>query len=81
MRRRILMVLLALGVVGGYGAGLASCAHHAHRCHAGWRANADGPCGGGRDGDARRNAGPPGPPGAPGHAQAGDARPRGPWHW
>lgn len=33
MRRKILIVLLALGTVGGFGAGFASL-HHRHRCHA-----------------------------------------------
>jgi hypothetical protein len=32
MRRRILIVLLALGTIGGYGAGIASL-----RCHGRWR--------------------------------------------
>jgi len=73
MRRKILMALLALGVVGGYGSGLASCAYHAHRWHGARGAMMHGPCGGG--GEARPSAGPPG------HAQAGDARPRGAWHW
>jgi hypothetical protein len=32
MKRRIVMALLALGVVGGYGAGIASAVHHHHAC-------------------------------------------------
>lgn len=90
MRRKILMALLAFGVVGGYGSGMASCAYHAHRWHAAHGAMMGGPCGAGASWDARPPAGPPGPAraddarppaGPPGHAQAGDARPRGPWHW
>jgi hypothetical protein len=34
MRRRIAIVLLALGTVGGYAAGFHSLHHHAHRCFA-----------------------------------------------
>ncbi|MFP2912857.1 hypothetical protein ACLESD_49205 [Pyxidicoccus sp. 3LFB2] len=34
MRRRLLVVLLALGTVGGYASGFASLARHRHRCHA-----------------------------------------------
>ncbi|MCP3140478.1 hypothetical protein [Pyxidicoccus xibeiensis] len=39
MRRRLLIVLLALGTFGGYASGFASLArHHRHRCHSsgGW---------------------------------------------
>lgn len=37
MRRRLLIVLLALGTVGGYASGFASVARyrHFHRCHGG----------------------------------------------
>lgn len=37
MRRRLLIVLLALGTVGGYASGFASVARHRHyhRCHGG----------------------------------------------
>ena len=65
MRRRILMVLLALGVVGGYGGGLASCAYRAH--HGGYCHGYDDS----RHDDGRARAG---------HAQAGDPQ-RGSWHW
>ncbi|WP_164012803.1 hypothetical protein [Pyxidicoccus trucidator] len=34
MRRRLLVVLLALGTVGGYASGFASVARHRYRCHA-----------------------------------------------
>ena len=34
MRRRLLVVLLALGTVGGYSSGFASVARHRYRCHA-----------------------------------------------
>lgn len=34
MRRRLLIVLLALGTVGGYSSGFASIARHRYRCHA-----------------------------------------------
>jgi hypothetical protein len=34
MRRRLLIVLLALGTVGGYASGFASVARHRHHCHA-----------------------------------------------
>lgn len=35
MRRRLLIVLLALGTVGGYTSGFASLARRHHRCHSG----------------------------------------------
>jgi hypothetical protein len=35
MRRRILVVLLALGTVGGYASGFSSLRHHA-QCHRAW---------------------------------------------
>ncbi|MFP2928010.1 hypothetical protein ACLESO_22980 [Pyxidicoccus sp. 3LG] len=36
MRRRLLIVLLALGTFGGYASGFASIArHHRYRCHSG----------------------------------------------
>ncbi|MCP3098707.1 hypothetical protein LZ198_07430 [Myxococcus sp. K15C18031901] len=35
-RRRLLIVLLALGTVGGYASGFASLSRHRH-CHGGWR--------------------------------------------
>lgn len=34
MRRRLLIVLLALGTVGGYASGFAQVARHRHHCHA-----------------------------------------------
>lgn len=34
MKRRILIVLLAIGAIGGYAAGFASVACHAHARHA-----------------------------------------------
>lgn len=34
MRRRLLIVLLALGTVGGFSSGFASVARHRYRCHA-----------------------------------------------
>lgn len=33
MRRRLLIVLLAMGTVGGYASGFARLAHHRHSCH------------------------------------------------
>lgn len=44
MRRRIVIALLALGVVGGYGSGIAHVVHHHHM---------QGPCNGWHDRDAR----------------------------
>ncbi|NTX12280.1 hypothetical protein HUA76_15890 [Myxococcus sp. CA056] len=35
MRRRLLIVLLALGTFGGYASGFASIARHRRHCHAG----------------------------------------------
>jgi len=32
MKRRIVIALLALGVVGGYGSGIAHVMHHHHAC-------------------------------------------------
>ncbi len=37
MKRKIVMALLALGVVGGYGSGLAHALHHHHAACAGWQ--------------------------------------------
>ncbi len=37
MKRRIVIALLALGVVGGYGSGIASAVHHHHPACAGWQ--------------------------------------------
>ena len=36
MKRRIVIALLTLGVVGGYGSALAHWAHHHHAACAGW---------------------------------------------
>lgn len=36
MKRRIVIALLALGVVGGYGTGIAHVVHHHHAACAGW---------------------------------------------
>ncbi len=44
MRRRILIVLLALGTVGGYTSGFASLARRS-RCHASWRGHTASPGG------------------------------------
>jgi hypothetical protein len=37
MKRRIVIALLALGVVGGYGSGIAHAVHHHHAVCAGWQ--------------------------------------------
>jgi hypothetical protein len=36
MRRRIVIALLALGTVAGYGSAIAHAAHHRHASCAGW---------------------------------------------
>jgi hypothetical protein len=44
MRRRILIALLAIGTIGGFGSGIASLVHHArhHSCdHANWHDHAE----------------------------------------
>jgi hypothetical protein len=37
MKRKIIMALLALGVVAGYGSGIAHAVHHHHEACTGWQ--------------------------------------------
>jgi hypothetical protein len=62
MRRKALMVLLALGTVVGFGSGIHRVAHRMGCHHPGWGAHgmgASAPCGG--DWDRAAPAAPPGP--------------------
>jgi hypothetical protein len=42
MKRRIIIALLALGVVGGYGSSIAQAVHHHHAACAGWQQHSPG---------------------------------------
>jgi len=81
MRRRFLMVLLAVGMVGGYATGFASCARHAGHCGRGnFEQHVADVCAGA----ALRAEGARGPGATPGpRGPGGDEGPRPgrAWHW